>query len=576
MNMNIIRISMPVDRMVNLLKKVTGEKPTVVCGNVQVQYNACKQFCSDFAGRLSSENSEPANDRGKRRGQGGAVVADFAPLPQMVRSADGRLVPFEPDAICRDLFAATEVRGQPDSFLARELTDGVLHFLAHSDPAIAPSEDEIAELVVKVVGGLGHPTLAKIYDSRWKNRDHLHSATIAGIYPADLLSAHRDGLLHLTNQETATRLAGGVVGPHGSLHRQGFCVRQAIRNSATITGQFVALDGSESVLAEDGGDVVHYLQELRSALMETNLTGILNLNCAEPPAWAAHPAIGPLFAGIRPKHSPAKLEFLADLLLRTLSSDLSAPGLHIWWHLSESHFQPEQIHRLHHALDLALKGVPIEFVFDHPRKSVLLGPGLDRSSHAVLTVVGVNLPHFVRHIGDGVDSAAAFLKKLGSLARFAKTAGHVRQDYLRQHGDPSLREGFLLDRARVVVVPVGLDQAVRALPGIDSANSNAVAELVGQALAEFREALDTDRHRSMFCRLDSMMGENDSISLKDAQLLPRQQVRFGAVFHQKAGGGRLDVLLQLDSPPDRDSLGELLRIACRSEVGRVRLVPALG
>ena len=35
-----------------------------------------------------------------------------------VHKSNGRLVPFEPDHIARDLFTATERLGQPDAFLA--------------------------------------------------------------------------------------------------------------------------------------------------------------------------------------------------------------------------------------------------------------------------------------------------------------------------------------------------------------------------------------------------------------------------------------------------------------------------
>ena len=50
-----------------------------------------------------------------------------------VRKRDGRLVPFEADHISRSLFAAGERIGKPDPFMARELTDSVLHFLENPD-----------------------------------------------------------------------------------------------------------------------------------------------------------------------------------------------------------------------------------------------------------------------------------------------------------------------------------------------------------------------------------------------------------------------------------------------------------
>ena len=84
-------------------------------------------------------------------------------LPSWVRKRDGRVVPFDPDAISEDLFAAAEALGQADPFLARELTDGVLHFLAHDCPDPIPTTDWIADLVAKVVRELRQPRLAQAF-----------------------------------------------------------------------------------------------------------------------------------------------------------------------------------------------------------------------------------------------------------------------------------------------------------------------------------------------------------------------------------------------------------------------------
>src|SRR5262245_42360919 len=82
-------------------------------------------------------------------------------LPAWVRQPDGRLTPFEPDRISQALFAATEALGQPDAFLARELTDGVLHFLAEQCDEPIPTAAWLADLVVKIVRELRQPELAR-------------------------------------------------------------------------------------------------------------------------------------------------------------------------------------------------------------------------------------------------------------------------------------------------------------------------------------------------------------------------------------------------------------------------------
>src|SRR5713101_3041300 len=80
-----------------------------------------------------------------------------------VHKRDGRLVPFEADKISRALFAASESAGRPDAFLARELTDSILHFLAVEITDVVPSTAQIAECVTKVVRELGQPALARAY-----------------------------------------------------------------------------------------------------------------------------------------------------------------------------------------------------------------------------------------------------------------------------------------------------------------------------------------------------------------------------------------------------------------------------
>ena len=94
-------------------------------------------------------------------------------LPAWVRKRDGTIVAFEPDKISRALFAASESLGQPDAFLARELADGVVHFLAAELDDATPSTQRIAEVVVKVVRELGQPAIAQAFaDGAWVRTRH--------------------------------------------------------------------------------------------------------------------------------------------------------------------------------------------------------------------------------------------------------------------------------------------------------------------------------------------------------------------------------------------------------------------
>src|SRR5262249_33463881 len=86
--------------------------------------------------------------------------------PAWVTKRDGRREPFDADKISQSLYAATESIGAANAFLARELADGVLHFLGQENTADTVATAQIAELVEKVVRELGHPELAQAHAQR--------------------------------------------------------------------------------------------------------------------------------------------------------------------------------------------------------------------------------------------------------------------------------------------------------------------------------------------------------------------------------------------------------------------------
>ena len=102
------------------------------------------------------------------------MIEKMCPSPAWIYKRDGRLVPFEADKISQSLFAATESVNRPDAFTARELTDGVLHFLTMELGDAIPSTTQVAELVAKVVRELGQSAIAQAY-ADFAGRRHLVS-----------------------------------------------------------------------------------------------------------------------------------------------------------------------------------------------------------------------------------------------------------------------------------------------------------------------------------------------------------------------------------------------------------------
>src|SRR5260370_32812241 len=97
-------------------------------------------------------------------------MPEEAAPPRMVRKRDGSLAPFDADKISRALFAAAEGLGRPDPFLVRELTDGVVHFLAAESDGETPTTEQVGEVVVKVVRELGRPDLAEAFAAHGRRR----------------------------------------------------------------------------------------------------------------------------------------------------------------------------------------------------------------------------------------------------------------------------------------------------------------------------------------------------------------------------------------------------------------------
>ena len=362
-------------------------------------------------------------------------------------------------------------------------------------------------------------------------------------------------------------MAGIVLSPNQPLPLDGWELLESLVRARGVAGSFVALDGPEHAIAVREGIpeemASSFLAVLDRSLRLTQLRGILNLNAGDAPPWAAPLTMGPLFQEFQKEMENERLDRIALYLLR------HARQQPIWWHLSERDFEEERSSRLREIIGRSTAREGVEFVFDRPRKPIALGPGIDRRNPATLGMTGINLPRFVDQLGGGPLDAATYLKKLASLARFAKSAGHARQDYLRKRGRPQLLEGFLLERASQIVLPIGSADAARKVLGA-AGSLDAVADLAGQSVETIRIALETDQPRSMATRIDTPLGPPDESERAAASaLLPRQQLKYSMPI-QTAGGGCLTIFLKQSDPAGVNQLPDMLRAAWRGDIARLR------
>ncbi len=569
-------------------------------------------------------------------------------LPAWVSKRDGRIVPFEADKISQALFAAAESLGKPDAFLARELTEGVLHFLAGECSGNIPTSCQIAELVIKVVRELGQPALAGAFAEGNRRRLRSGQASVAlshqaeqagqGVYrfaladaPAaviknclreyslqaifsrDLVAAHREGLLTMTGLEAPGELLGCLFDLAGrgleSTHTEGSSWTHSRRSGALVqalldarlrAGTFLAIDGPEYSLTPfaSASDLARNSGELGAGLEATGLAAVINLNCAQPPGWAEESSESPLFTAERRPSPPAHVQEYRTVLLEHLLQPALAGRVRIDWHLSASDFplpgEPPAA-RLLRLARWALDSSALSFVLDRPGQPLLLAEGIDRHHPALLMAVGLHLPGLLEmpEVGGDVE---AFLVKLASLVRMAVSAGVQKRTFLRRRPGSSLSRGFLLDRARLVMVPVGLEGAVRTLTGHGICSSNPALELARQILSSLWANLRQAGHAaSLDVCVDgpswtalapaagfALSGEGSwlpgadqvaGLTCWEAAAAATAQIQKAGPLHAAAGTGTAAVLLPQDNPPSPEELVDLLHFAWkRTEVARLRFL----
>jgi hypothetical protein len=571
-------------------------------------------------------------------------------LPAWVSKRDGRTVPFEADRITQALFAAAESLGRPNAFLARELTDGVLHFLEGEYGGGTPTSAQIAELVIKVVRELGQPALAAAFAEG--NRRRLRSGqppalltaekappdqgvfrfaltdppstvlksclreySLQAIFSRDLVAAHRDGLLTLTGLEAPTELMGCLIDLSGrglrtsqeeapaltSSRRSGALV-QALLDARLRAGTFLAIDGPEYSLTPfaSASDLARNSGELGAGLEATGLAAVINLNCATPPGWAEESSEGPLFADQRRPIPPEHVDEYRTVLLENLLRPALAGRVRIDWHLGERDFSAPgetPAPRMLRLARWALESFPLSFVLDRPGQPPPLAEGIDRSHPAMLMAVGLHLPGLFE-LANSRRDVEPFLEKLASLARMAVSAGVQKRNFLRRRQTTqALSRGFLLDRARLVIVPVGLEAVVLALGGQGICSSNLALDLGRQILsslcANLRQAASA---ASLDAGVDGLswtsqaqaagfaLGDGDGSWLPSADQVAgltcwaagadaATQLKIAGHLHAAAGAGTAAVLIPDDNSPNPEEIANLLRFAWkRTEVTRLRFL----
>jgi hypothetical protein len=249
---------------------------------------------------------------------------------------------------------------------------------------------------------------------------------------------------------------------------------------------------------------------------------------------------------------------------------------------------------------VALAGAPLSFAFDRPRRPIALAEGIDRPHPAMLLRVGLHLPRLAMQPGIDGD-AAKFLIKLGSLARLALSAGVQKREHLRRLArlrpresveGPALTSGFLLDRARLMVAPIGLDCVVASFFGKGLCAGGAALDFGRQIVQRLREVLRQDgRNAHLDACIDGpfqfrlsgsqsdtknewpSIEETAGLSGWDTSAAIKSQLRAAGALQGAAEHGTLALFLPEDRSPAVEEITDWLHTAWQqTDVVRLRLI----
>ncbi len=525
------------------------------------------------------------------------------PLPEWIYKRDGRLAPFDADRISRTLFAATEELGQPDSFLARELAGSVLHFLAIEAEGTTPTTTQLADLAFKVVRELGHPHLAEHLAAAGRKKlarppdavmpfDRMLAELAPGenslalvrrhgtanavpsflraAFGRDVQWTHAQGLLTLHGLEAPLEMAGWQPGNPG-----GTRLVEYVEAARGVAGGYIAIDGLDHLPRGEsaGPKAAEVVRELNIGLRATGLRAVVNLNSAAPPPWAASLAAGPLF-GEQAVPAP-RADELRELLLR----DNPERRLRVDWHLGERDFTAPGRLQLPRLVRQALEGDALAFAFGRPRRPMPLAEGITRQHPAVLLTVELQLARLLasieRQTPNQACSVELYIRKLGTLARLALSAGLEKRSFLRRLN--CNWPAFLLDRARLLVVPMEMERAARRLVAAGGP-SLAPMEIAEQIVEHLAKVLRQEGRR---CHLETSIdagwfGANGTSAASwDAALPPLQQLKAAATLHKSGGPGAATLFIDANKTFQGEAAVELLHWAWQhTELARLRFVRA--
>lgn len=487
---------------------------------------------------------------------------DAPPLPAWIMKKDGRIVPFQEDHICKDLYETAVKLGKPDPFLARELADATSYFLASENPGATLKQEDVIFAVTRTVREFGHPDIALKYpEFAYKVEFGQGSVEVeTELFPGrnvkTLQEFNRDKMLNsVLTPDLAAGIQEGWIQMEGISFPDGLLAaswvkedwldmvlqspKEFISGIKNLAAKQIHFEGAEFLALEqpriDRKLLKTALSVMDVCLEATGAMGVLHLNFPKAPLWFQGLNYGPLF---QPEmQSNKEKAFLLTRAFLDAWIEASPKRLKMHWHQIgdlDANVKPvfDYLSQNTHnwAFSRLAKSGP-DYLSNKPDRNVLdkISLRLDKLAKAcmrkgILHKFGIRLPSLVRlGISAGIQKRA-FIRKI-EIER--------RQN---EEMKVNLGAGFLLEKARLIITPKGLPELLENIFPGKSLVDDEVTLYVKNVLSVLKETVRSEEIKGFI-----------AISIDLSHLLEVKDSKIKALVEAQSGGPKLLIPKDLQS-----------------------------
>lgn len=485
---------------------------------------------------------------------------DAPPLPAWIMKKDGRIMPFNEDQICKDLYEAGVKLGKPDPFLARELADATSYFLASENPGATLKQEDIIYAVTRTVREFGHPDIALKYPELAYQGEFIQDFddVATELFPGKNFKTHqeynRDKMLKAVMPpdisagiEEAWIQMEGLSFPDGLLSSTWAkedwfeMVLQRplefILKIKNLAAKHIHFEGAEYLALEH--DLANpeifknALAVMDACLTKVECHGVLHLNFPIPPLWFTGLNYSPLFVSKSEAEYQKRLKITRSFLDAWI--DVKPKKIKMHWH------QLGPIDEKLSSLFNDLSQNQNNWAFSQLSKSEAIDSSV-KMDRNVLDKVHLRLDKLVR-VCARKGILDRFETRLPSLVRLGVSAGVQKRSFLRkiemerrqfENLNVNLAAGFLLEKARLIIAPKGIPDLLESIFPGKSYEDEEVLGYVRNILNVLKETVNSEEKKGFI-----------PISIDLSHLLEVKESKIKALVDLQRGGPKFILPIDL-------------------------------